>query len=179
MTSVGNGEIISEYVQETLPQSFYCLQKGTIFTTILIRQFHTELNQEGEPFVFDFRIQETTPQFYFQHSTEKDLAFVSVIDLFETLYRKQLQQVILAVALKTVVRKKKHTHPGNVLSCIIRLGKKAAQQIVTFSVILSHTKHSTWWQSFHFYFEEAVKLYIISSRVIRHGFLCGSTFNGS
>ena len=86
------------------------------FTTILIRQFHTELNQEGEPFVFDFRIQETTRQFYFQHSTEKDLAFVSVIDLFETLYRKQLQQVILAVVLKTVVTKKKH--PGNVLSWI-------------------------------------------------------------
>ena len=45
------------------------------FTTILIRQYHTELNQEGKPFVFDFRIQETTRQFYFQHSTEKDLAF--------------------------------------------------------------------------------------------------------
>ena len=138
------------------------------FTTILIRQFHTELNQEGEPFVFDFRIQETTRQFYFQHSTEKDLAFVSVIDLFETLYRKQLQQVILAVVLKTVVTKKNIQE----MFCL-------ASQIVTFSVILSRTKHTTWWQSFHFYFEEAVKLYIISSRVIRHGFLCGSTFNGS
>ena len=99
------------------------------FIAILIRQFHTELNQEGEPFVFDFRIQETTRQFYFQHSTEKDLAFVSVIDLFETFYRKQLQQVILAVALKSVVRKKK-SHPGNVLSCIIRLGKKLHRKLL-------------------------------------------------
>ena len=98
------------------------------FIAILIRQFHTELNQEGEPFVFDFRIQETTRQFYFQHSTEKDLSFVSVIDLFETLYRKQLQQVILAVAVKSAVRKK--THPGNVLSCIIRLGKKLHRKLL-------------------------------------------------